>query len=253
MKVLFLGSGTSSGVPLLACSCEVCTSSDTKDKRLRSAVLVQADEKNILIDIGPDFRQQLLRENIKQLNGVLVTHGHKDHTGGLDDIRAYNFAQKESMHLYCDKLTKKMIVAQNDYMFTENPYPGVASVDIHEIDKTAFKIGDIKIEPLDILHGKMPIKGFKINGFVYLTDIKFMEEHERKKIRGCNTLVVNAIRHKPHHAHFNLEEALEFIDDIKPKRSYLTHISHWLGKHSHIQPTLPPNVNLAYDGLRIEV
>ena len=250
-RVTFLGTGTSQGVPVIACDCDVCTSENKKDKRLRSSILIEYFGKNYVIDTGPDFRQQMLREKVQSLEGVLYTHEHKDHLSGMDDVRAFNYKQKQDMEIYCDANVERALHREYYYVFTENKYPGVPAVNINLIDKNPFEIGDMKVTPVEVLHYKLPVLGFRIEDFTYITDAKTISAEERDKIRGTKVLVINALRRKEHLSHFNLEEALEFIEDIKPDKAYLTHISHLFGKHRDIKKELPENVKVAYDGLKL--
>ena len=249
MKLTFLGTGTSQGVPVIACDCEVCRSVDYRDQRLRSSVLIEHKATTLLIDTGPDFRQQMLTQRVQKLDAVLYTHEHKDHTAGLDDIRSFNFKQKIDMPLFGRKSTLEEIKQQYAYMFATSKYPGVASVILNEIKNEPFVIGDINIQPVEVMHYKLPVFGFRFDNIAYITDAKSISEKERNKLKGLDWLVINALQKKPHISHFTLEEALEVIDELKPKKAYLTHISHYLGLHQEIENELPDNVYLAFDGL----
>lgn len=252
MKVVFLGTGTSSGVPMIACDCEVCRSKDPKDKRLRSSVFVQAGDLHINIDVGPDFRQQMLREGINRMDAILMTHGHKDHTGGLDDVRAFNFAQGQDMDLYLDFITEKMVRNQYDYIFDKDPYPGVPRINLNSISADQpFQLGGIKITPILVHHHKLPVLAFRIEDFTYITDANRIDPEELEKVRGTKVLVVNGLRRQKHLSHFTLDEAIKLIQEIQPEQAYITHISHQLGKHQDIEPGLPENIHLAYDGLSL--
>ncbi len=254
MKVKLLGTGTSQGVPVIACDCRVCKSTDTRDNRLRCSVLLSIDDENYCIDSGPDFRQQMLREQVKTLSGVIFTHEHKDHVAGLDDVRAFNFKERRDMNVYCTSPVEKALRRDFHYAFAENKYPGVPSLKVIPIDTTPFEISNgTKITPIEVMHYKMPVLGFRIGEFTYITDAKTVSEEERLKIRGTEILVVNALRIEEHISHFNLEQALTFIKDIGPKKAYLTHISHLFGTHEEISEMLPPNVYAAYDGLTFEL
>lgn len=253
MKVTFLGTGTSSGVPLLCCTCATCSSNDWKDKRLRCSVYLEIGNKKILIDAGTDFRQQMLRENINQIDALLITHGHKDHTGGLDDIRAYNFSTGKEINVYADSIACQMLKSQYDYVFAENKYPGIPQVNLITIGKEKFEVDGIEIIPIEVLHHRLPVTCFRIGDFTYITDAKTISVEEKEKIKGTKILVVNALREKEHLSHFNLEEALELVNEIKPEHTYFIHISHNFGKHVDIQAMLPQNISVAYDGLKIEV
>lgn len=251
MKVTFLGTGTSQGVPLIACDCKVCTSADERDKRLRSAVLIQKNEKNIVIDSGPDFRQQMLRCGIKHLDALVFTHAHKDHLAGMDDVRGFNFRMKKPIRIFCDERVEKQMRNEFHYIFSTEKYPGIPDVDINRIDKSSFDIDDIPVQPIEVMHYKLPVLGFRFDDFVYITDANFISDVEKEKIMGCHTLVLNALRKEPHISHFTLQEALDLIAEIKPQKAYLTHISHQLGLTATVEAELPPNVHLAYDGLQL--
>lgn len=254
MKITMLGTGTSQGVPVIACDCKVCSSTDQKDKRLRCSVMISIDGQNYCIDSGPDFRQQMLRESVKTLSGILFTHEHKDHVAGLDDVRAFNFREKKDMNVYCSEPVEVALRREFHYAFAENKYPGVPGLKIVPINKSPFVLPNgVEVVPIEVMHYKMPVLGFRIGNFTYITDAKTVSEEERKKIRGTEVLVVNALRLEEHISHFNLEEALKFIADINPSRAYLTHISHLFGTHEEIETMLPENVFVAYDGLTFEL
>lgn len=253
LKVTFLGTGTSQGIPIIGSNHPVCLSENPKDKRLRVSVLVEVDELNILIDCGPDFRQQMLSNNVDRIDAILYTHEHSDHTVGLDDIRPFFFRQGD-IPIYAHKRVMDSLRHRFDYIFaTENKYPGAPSVRENIISNTSFEVDNIKITPVNVMHNRVQVFGFRIRNFAYLTDVKTIEEEEIEKLKGVDVLVVNALRKEPHHSHFNLEEALEFIDQVKPDRTYLTHISHLLGFHDEVEAELPENVFLAYDNLKIDV
>ena len=251
IKITFLGTGTSQGIPVIACPCEVCASDDPRDKRLRCSVLVQTGGKNILIDSGPDFRQQMLRANVTRLDAILFTHGHKDHTAGLDDVRAYNYVMRRPMEVYAEERVQKVLRQEFAYIFAEEKYPGVPELNIHTIDETPFSIDDITVIPVRAMHLSLPVLGFRIGRLAYLTDANSISKAEKDKLRGLDCFVVNGLRLKPHISHFTLNEALRLIDELKPKQAYITHISDQLGFHRKIQAELPPNVFLAHDGLEV--
>ncbi len=252
MKVTVLGSATSQGIPVIACECNVCKSTNPKDKRLRASILIQKDGKNIVIDSGPDFRQQMLKNNVSSLDCILFTHEHKDHIAGLDDVRAFNFKQKKAMEIYCSERVENALKREYHYIFAENRYPGVPSVNINLINKNPFQLfNTIDILPIEVLHYKLPVLGFRIDDFTYITDAKTISNEEKIKILGTKTLIINCLRREEHISHFNLKEALAFINEIKAETTYLTHISHLFGTHEEIEQELPPNVFVAYDGLVI--
>tara|TARA_B100000795_G_scaffold178940_1_gene135394 strand:+ start:24957 stop:25724 length:768 start_codon:yes stop_codon:yes gene_type:complete len=255
MKVTFLGTGTSQGVPVIACECAVCKSEDPKDKRLRVSVLIEVNGLDILVDSGPDFRQQMLRENVQKLDAILFTHEHKDHTAGLDDVRAFNFKYKKDMDVYAHPRVQEALKMEFSYIFAEFTYTGVPKVQLHNISKErAFTIeSKVEVTPIEVLHYKLPVLGFRIENFTYITDAKTISPEEKDKIRGTEVLVLNALHRKDHISHFNLQEALDLIVEIKPKKAYLTHISHLFDRHEDILRDLPENVFVAFDGLKIEL
>lgn len=253
MIVTFLGTGTSQGVPVIACDCEVCHSLDFRDKRLRVSVHLQIGNKSLIIDSGPDFRQQVLRERIKTLDAVLFTHEHKDHTAGLDDIRAFNFKQDQAMPLYARPAVLEQLKREFAYIFSEHQYPGIPRVQLHPIDNQPFFFEDIGIIPIEVFHYRLPVYGFRIGDFTYITDANLIAEAELEKIKGSRVIVLNALRREAHISHFTLDQAVELIGQLQPEKAYLTHISHQMGRHSEVEKLLPPHVHLAYDGLKIEL
>ena len=253
IKVTFLGTGTSQGVPVIACPCAVCASNDLHDKRLRCSALVQAGGKNIVIDSGPDFRQQMLRAGITQLDAILFTHGHKDHTAGLDDVRAYNYVLQRPMDIYAEERVQEVLREEFAYVFAEMKYPGIPELNIHTINETPFAIAHLQVTPIRAMHMNLPILGFRIGRLAYLTDANSISEEEKSKLHGLECLVVNGLRQEPHISHFTLNEALALIDEVQPAQAYITHISHQMGLHRQVQATLPPDVFLAYDGLEVIV
>lgn len=253
MIVKFLGTGTSQGVPVIACNCEVCQSIDFKDKRLRSSVYVEIDGKHLVIDTGPDFRQQMLRERINRLDAILFTHEHKDHTAGLDDVRAFNFAHDMDMPLYAEQRVHDQLKVEFAYAFAEKKYPGVPRLTQHPIDESPFLIGELMIEPIRAKHYKLPVLGFRIKDFVYVTDANFIDDENLEKMKNAKVLVLNALRLTEHISHFNIYEALEIVQKVHPEKAYFTHISHLLGRHGEIEKGLPEHVFLAYDGLSLDV
>lgn len=253
MKVTFLGTGTSQGIPIIGSEHPVCLSDNPKDKRLRVSVLVEWDDYTFVVDCGPDFRQQMLNANVSKIDGILFTHEHADHTMGLDDIRPFFFRQGD-IPLYAHKRVFKALKKRFDYIFTsKEKYPGVPSVSQIKIKNKPFKLGNLEVIPVDGLHFKLQVFGFRFDNFAYLTDMKTVPDQEIEKLKGLEVLVVNALREQPHMSHFNLSEALGFINQVKPKRAYLTHISHHLGFHDEVQQKLPDNVFLAYDNLQITI
>ena len=252
LRVTFLGTGTSQGIPIIGSSHPVCLSDDPKDKRLRVSVLLSWGEYNYVIDCGPDFRQQMLRHNVNRLDGILYTHEHSDHTAGLDDIRPFFFRQG-NIPIYAHKRVIKSLKKRFDYIFSKkNKYPGAPSVEINEVKKKrSFLIGDREVLPINVLHNKLQVFGYRVGDFTYLTDVKSVKDEEIKKMLHSKVLVVNALRIEPHVSHFNLEEALQFIEKVNPEKAYLTHISHLLGFHEEVEKKLPKNVHLAFDDLTI--
>ena len=254
MEITILGSGTSQGVPVIACDCNVCLSPDQKDKRLRSSVMITIDNLNYVIDAGPDFRQQMLTHQVKSLEAVLFTHEHKDHIAGLDDVRAFNYKQQKDFDVYCSKSVESALKREYHYAFSDDKYTGIPLLKVHLIENKPFKIGDnLNISPIQVMHYKMPVFGYRIGGFTYITDAKTISEEEIEKVKGTKVLIVNALHENEHISHFNLKEALAFINKIKPDKAYLTHISHLFGTSSYINSILPKNVFLAYDGLKITI
>lgn len=251
MILTFLGTGTSQGVPVIACNCKVCASTDYKDKRLRTSVYIEEDNAHINIDVGPDFRQQMLSNNIQQLDAVLLTHEHKDHTAGLDDVRSFNFLQKKDMPLYGREEVLDQITQEFAYIFSEHKYPGVPLVQKNAISNNEFYIGKLKITPIEVMHYKLPVFGFRIKDLAYITDANSISKKEKKKLNGLKVLVLNALQIEKHISHFTLAEALEIIEELQPEKAFLVHISHKMGKARDIELTLPNNVSLAYDGLRV--
>jgi len=251
IKVTFLGTGTSQGVPLIGCTCEVCTSNHAFDKRLRSSVLVESARTRVVIDTGPDFRQQMLRERIRRLDAVLFTHEHKDHIAGLDEVRAFNFINKVRMPVYATARVQTAIKREFAYIFADEKYPGIPEIDLYEIGNEVLQLGDLVIEPLNVMHHRLPVKAFKINSFAYVTDANFISDEEKQKLKGLNVLVLNALRRQEHISHFTLQQAIELIEELRPRKAYLTHLSHQMGLHHAVSKELPSNVELATDGLQL--
>lgn len=251
MKITFLGTGTSLGVPPIASDHPVAGSSNSKDKRLRCSILVETADTTIVVDIGPDFREQMIRTQNRRLDAVLLTHEHRDHTAGLDEVRSYNFRQKKAMDVWASKQVQDYLKRSFFYIFEENPYPGVPKVNLVDMPESKFEIGDIPIEPILVWHHKLPVYGFRFDQFTYITDANRIEEASLDKIRGTKILVLNALRKEAHLSHFNLEEAIDLAQEIGAEKTYFTHISHLLGFHDEVEKELPDNIHLAFDGLEI--
>ena len=247
-----MGTGTSSGVPMLGCGCDVCSSPDAKDKRYRSSVYVEYEGLKLLVDCGPDFRSQMLREDIRHIDAILLTHNHKDHTGGLDDVRSFNYFEKRAFPIYCEGYVQASLKQEYSYAFDENPYPGAPRYELHTITDEPFDIGGVEIVPVRALHFTLPVLGFRFGKFGYLTDASKIADEDIDKFRGVETFVINAIRFKRHISHFTLDQALEVAAKVGAKQTYLTHLSHQLPRHEELKKILPPGVEPAFDGLRID-
>ncbi len=253
LKITFLGTGTSTGVPMIACDCEVCQSTNKKDKRLRSSIMVQSSTTTLVVDTTPDFRYQMLREKVKHLDAVVFTHPHKDHIAGLDDIRAFNFFSKQPMQVFANEMTQEVIIREFPYAFADFKYPGLPEIILNTIAMEPFIVGDIPVTPVLVWHLKMPVLGFRFGKFTYITDANRIDEAEKNKIRGSEIIVVNALRNEKHVSHYNLQEAIDLVRELQVPQSYFTHISHQLGKHDDVSALLPQNIHLAYDGLVLEI
>jgi phosphoribosyl 1,2-cyclic phosphate phosphodiesterase len=253
VKVTFLGTGTSQGVPVVACDCPVCQSDDPCDQRLRSSVMVELDDKTLVIDAGPDFRQQMLKAGLKKLDAILLTHEHYDHIAGLDDIRAFNWVQKCPTDIYAEHRVQNSIRQIFSYVFAGMKYPGIPQMNLFDIETYPFSIGTTTIVPIRGMHYKLPVLGFRIGNFAYLTDMKTIEVAELEKLHGLDVLVINALRQEEHLSHMNFNQALTLINRVKPVKAFLTHISHQMGLHREMSLKLPPNVAFAYDGLQLEL
>jgi phosphoribosyl 1,2-cyclic phosphate phosphodiesterase len=253
LKITFLGTGTSQGIPIIGCECKVCQSTNQHDKRLRTSILVENENCKIVVDTGPDFREQMLKAKVKSIDAILYTHEHRDHIAGLDDIRAFNYLQNKPIDIYAEKNVIEALKLVYYYIFEQNPYPGVPKVITHQIDLEPFSINGFKIIPIRVMHYKLPIMCYRFNEFTYITDANYISEEEKEKIIGTKYLVVNALRKQKHISHFNLTEALQLIKELAPRKAWLIHISHQMGLAEEIKKELPENVSLAYDGLTIEI
>ncbi len=246
-----LGTGTSQGVPVIGCDCEVCTSVDFQDHRLRSSILVESQGKTIVVDTGPDFRQQMLLNRVTRLDAVLFTHAHKDHTAGMDDIRSFNYLQQKDMPVYARAEVIDQLKQEFAYVFVENKYPGIPQVETIEMPKEPFEVEGMKVIPIEVMHHKMPVYGFRFGDFTYITDANYISPSSKEKIKGSKVIVLNALQKTEHISHFTLDQALEIIEELKPKKAYLTHLSHKMGLHRDVSKQLPDNVKLAFDGQKI--
>lgn len=253
MKITFLGTGTSQGVPVIGCNCYVCSSLDYRDKRLRTSVHLDIAGKSFVIDTGPDFRQQMLSAGIKKLDGIIYTHEHKDHTAGLDDIRPFNFMQDKDMPIFGHLKVLNQIRTEFSYIFTKHRYPGIPMVEDHEIQNQPFMADGITFIPIEVMHYRLPVFGYRVLDFTYITDANYIAPQEMEKIYGTKILVLNALQNKEHISHFNLTQALEMVEKIQPEKAYFTHVSHKLGLHCEVERNLPANVFLAYDGLKLSL
>lgn len=252
MTITFLGTGTSQGIPVIGCDCNVCQSNDAQDKRLRTSILIETGNKVFIVDTGPDFRQQMLREKVRNLDAVLYTHEHRDHIAGLDDVRPINFLQQKPIEVYGEERVLDALKQMVPYAFEENRYPGVPDINLHLIDNRKFTIEDVDIIPIRVYHYKLPVFGFRIGDFTYITDANYIPEEEKEKIAGTKYLIVNALRKKKHVSHFCLSEAIELVNEFSPRKAYLTHMSHQMGFHAKVNSELPDHISLAYDGLSFE-
>jgi phosphoribosyl 1,2-cyclic phosphate phosphodiesterase len=253
LHIQFLGTGTSTGIPMIGCDCTVCTSKNPKDNRLRSSILVQSNKTSLIVDTTPDFRYQMLRTHTRRLDAVLFTHPHKDHMAGLDDIRAFNFFSQKAMDIYANSLTEEAVKRDFYYAFADKKYPGVPELNLITIDENPFVIGDISVQPILVYHHKMPVFGFRFGDFTYITDANRIEEDQKALIRGSKVLVLNALRKEAHISHFTLQEAVDLANELEIPEVYFTHISHQLGLNDTINQELPPHIQLAYDGLELRL
>ena len=253
MIVTFLGTGTSQGIPVIACDCEVCTSENPKDNRLRTSVLIEVENQTIVIDTGPDFRQQMLRGNVQKLDAIVFTHQHKDHVAGLDDVRAFNHKFQKDIDLYCTAEVEEALIREFPYIFSTYKYPGVPEVKIHNIKNEPFTIGEVEVLPIEALHYKLSVFGYRIKDFVYLTDISAITEKEKEKMKGAKVIVLDALRKTPHISHLSMQQAVDLLEELQPKKGYLIHISHLMGLHNEVIKELPNFIKPAHDGLILEL
>ena len=255
MKITFLGTGTSTGVPVITCDCKVCQSKDERNRRLRSSILIETPKITVCVDAGPDFREQMLRANVKNLDAIIFTHPHRDHTAGIDDIRPFNYFLEKTVQIYANEFTYERLCADYSYIFNEAEwYPGLPDTKVHIIDRDQpFQIADLTITPIQVMHYKMPVLGFRFNDFTYITDANYIAAEELEKVTGSRFLVINALRKEPHKTHFTLQEALDIIENLSVPKACLTHISHQLGLHEEVGKELPAGISLAYDGLVLEL
>lgn len=252
MKLSFLGTGTSQGVPLIGCQCRVCLSADRRDKRLRTSVLIESEASTVVIDSGPDFRYQLLRAGVKKLDALVFTHPHKDHTAGMDDVRAFNYLQRKPMDVFATIQTQDVLRQEFAYIFSKTDYPGIPQINFHTIGRDSpFSVGDLDLQPVEVMHYRMPVLGFRIGDLSYITDANYISGEEKEKLRGSRILIVNALRRESHISHFTLEQALELAAEIGAEQTFLTHISHQLGLHAEVEEELPRGIRLAYDTLSV--
>lgn len=249
MKITFLGTGTSQGVPVIACDCKICHSSDSHDKRLRTSLLLENDNTTLLFDAGPDFRQQMLRENVLKLDSILLTHEHKDHIAGLDDVRAFNYKSQDAIDIFAEERVQKALKKEYSYVFSEYQYPGIPKMRLNPVPDHSFFVHGIKIDPIRVFHYRLPVFGFRVGNFAYITDANYIPEDSKEKLFGVKYLVINALRKEKHISHFSLREAIDFIREISPKKAFITHVSHQMGLYAEVVKDLPPGIFLAYDGL----
>ncbi|HEX5667451.1 MAG TPA: MBL fold metallo-hydrolase [Chitinophagaceae bacterium] len=253
LHIKFLGTGTSSGIPMIGCQCEVCVSKDPKDNRLRSSIMVSSTTTSLVVDTTPDFRYQMLRTNTRHVDAIVFTHPHKDHIAGLDDIRAFNFFSRKPMELFANSLTEEALRRDFYYAFAERKYPGVPEINLNLITTDPFKVGDIPVQPIEVWHMKMPVLGFRFGKFTYITDANKLDNDAKEKVRGSEVMVLNALRKEPHISHFSLSEAISLVKELGVPKAYFTHISHQLGLHEEISRELPEGIELAYDGLSLNI
>jgi phosphoribosyl 1,2-cyclic phosphate phosphodiesterase len=249
VKITFLGTGTSQGIPVIACDCNTCLSPDERDKRLRTSLLLETDTATLVFDAGPDFRQQMLREHVSRLDAILLTHEHKDHIAGMDDVRAFNYKSQDAIDIYSEDRVQKVIKKEYSYVFSEYQYPGIPKMRLNSVTEQSFSIKNIGIIPIRVFHYRLPVYGFRIGNFAYITDANYIPEESKEKLFGVKYLVINALRKEKHISHFSLREAIDIIREISPKKAFITHISHQMGLHADVSKELTPEIALAYDGL----
>lgn len=252
MKITFLGTGTSQGVPVIACECDTCISEDVNDKRLRTSILVENGDTCVVIDAGPDFRQQMLRENVKKLDAIILTHEHKDHIAGMDDVRAFNYKSCDAIDIFAEERVQKAVRREYSYVFAEYQYPGIPKMRLNPISEYGFTVGSLSIIPLRVYHYRLPIYGYRIGNFAYITDANYVPEETKEKIFGVKYLVVNALRKEKHISHFSLREAIDFTMQVSPRKAFITHIGHQMGRHKSVSAELPPGIAFGFDGLSFQ-
>jgi len=250
VKITFLGTGTSQGVPVIACECETCLSEDPRDKRLRTSVLIETGETTLVIDAGPDFRQQMLREKVRKLDAIILTHEHKDHIAGMDDVRAFNYKSQDAIDIFAEERVQKAVKKEYSYVFAEYQYPGIPKMRLNQITDYSFKINGISLIPLRVFHYRLPVYGFRMGNFAYITDANYVPEETKEKLFGIKYLVINALRKEKHISHFSLREAIDLIHEISPRKAFITHISHQMGCYEEVSSILPTGIMLAYDGFK---
>ena len=248
MKITFLGTGTSQGVPVIACDCKTCLSDDYRDKRLRTSVLIEIDETILVIDAGPDFRQQMLREKVKRLDAIILTHEHKDHISGMDDVRAFNYKSQDAIDIFAEERVQKAVRKEYSYVFAEYQYPGIPKMRLNTVTDYGLTIKGISLIPLRVFHYRLPVYGFRIGNFAYITDANYIPEETKEKLFGVKYFVINALRKEKHISHFSLREAINLVREVSPRKAFITHISHQMGLHEEVNATLPPEIMLAFDG-----
>ncbi len=249
MKITFLGTGTSQGVPVIACECNTCLSADSRDKRLRTSVLLESEGTVLLFDAGPDFRQQMLRENVIKLDSIILTHEHKDHISGMDDVRAFNYKSQDAIDIYAEERVQNVVRKEFSYVFAEKQYPGIPKMRLNNLEGHTINIKGIDVTPIRVFHYHLPVYGFRVGNFAYITDANYIPEESKEKLFGVKYLIINALRKEKHISHFSLREAIDFIREISPKKAYITHISHQMGLYADVSKEMPPEIMLAYDGL----